>query len=292
VAYTLQRFGNITLPLYNRRTDMTPVLPRTALLATAAGTFDAWGSDRAPQKLPHSITLSCVLSETAVATWRTSIDALRAAVGARALLYRVADDDGTVQRCTARLIDMDYQRATKNRLHQELTLGFQQLDAWRGKSWDSWTLDDGKSFDEGDYLDSAAVALDGSMPSISVGGNLPATNVVATIDYGGAVNGPDLLQFCARVSGGDCSVVTLEGPFPTGTTFVLDNAARSFTKDGSDAYSLLDTDTPFNHSGTPNYPPTSSEWLAIPPGTVLIGVIADTSDGGATGSIVFEEAWA
>lgn len=290
MSYTLERFGTIVLPLYNRRTDATPVLPRQALVSTAAGTFDAYGSERAPQKLPHTITLACTLAEDSTAALRTKIDALRAAVGTRATLYRRADDDGAVHRCTARLVDVDYQRQRKNLRHQELKLEFQQLDAWRGKIYENWTLDGGKNFDDGYYFDGGAVAL-GALGSITVGGNLPALDVRATLVVTGTTNP----TFCQIYSlGNPACVVTIDDTITPGSTYYIDSAARTATKNGADAYALIDLDTALDGSSPAQYH-TADEWLVLPPGPLSLG-LAYAFEGPGTaniaGTLEFAEAWA
>lgn len=280
MSYTLERFGSIYLPLYNRRTDATPVQPRQALLSTAAGTFDAYGSDRAPQKLPHAITLVCVLAEDTEAALRTSIDALRAAVGTRATLYRRADDDGTVQRCTARLVDMDYQRGRGNLRHQELKLAFQQLDPWVGKRWEDWTLDDGINLDDGYYFDSGAVALTPpASPTITVGGNITAVDAILSVTMAGTDTDP-VYVVCPTTG----VALVVDGPWALNDLLVIDNDARTITLNGADAYSRLDLD-----SGYGAYDHTANQWIELPPGTYEIFVLGTAID---DAELTLGEAWA
>ncbi len=280
MAYTLQRFGAITLPIYNRRTDLSPVLPRTALLATAAGTFDAWGSERAPQKLPHNITMACVLSEDAAAAFRTAIDALRAAVGTRASLYRLADDDATVHRCTARLIDMDYQRAVANIRHQELKLVFQQLDAWTGKRAEDWVLDDGSDLDEGLYLDTGDVLITPPGASeVTILGNLPAKDVRITLNFDGADSDPAYVVI--PQSG---VAIEIAGPWANLDVLYIDAEARTITLNGADCYSRVNLD-----NGYGAYDHTATEWLRLEPGYNQVFAIGTALD---SATLEYVEAWA
>lgn len=280
MAYTLQRFGAITLPLYNRRTDMSPVLPRTALLATAAGTFDAWGSERAPQKLPHNITMACVLSEDAAAAFRTAIDALRAAVGTRASLYRLADDDATVHRCTARLIDMDYQRAVANIHHQELKLTFQQLDAWTGRRAEDWVLDDGSDLDDGLYLDTGDVLITPPGASeVTILGNLPAKDVRITMNFDGVDTDPAYVVI--PQSG---VAIEIAGPWANLDVLYIDAEARTITLNGADCYSRVNLD-----NGYLAYDHTASEWLRLEPGYNQVFAIGTALD---SATLQYVEAWA
>jgi hypothetical protein len=283
MAYTLERFGGIVLPPYNRQTSMPPVQPRTALVATAAGVFDAWGADRAPQQFPQAITLTCILYEEVAATWRSSVDALRAAVGTRATLYRKADDNGDVHRCPARLIDMAYTRATKHIRHQELRLTFQQLDQWEGKRWENWALDDGHALDDGMALDSGAIVLVPGGP-VNVGGNLPARNVVVSFTIGGS--GISNLQIIVDPG----VVLSIVAPLTAGDVYAIDAAARTATKNGADAYGKIDLDTA-DHNNPTHYH-LVNEWISIPPGSPIVLLQYDSSAGAVTGTLVFAEAWA
>lgn len=286
MAYTLWKFGGIVLPTYNRTTKATPARPRTALVATASGVFDAWGSGRAQAKFPHSITLECTLAADDVATWRSSLDALRAAVGTRALLYRVADDDGAVHKCTARLSDMQYSQAGRLARHQQITLAFEQLDHWRGRVWADWTLDDGVSLDDGYYFDVGGIDLPVLSAFPTVGGNLPAVDVRVTVTVGATA--PDNLQIYTQ-SNPRC-VVTIDDALTPGDVYYIDSSARLATKNGADAYDVINLDEPLL-GGTEMH--EANEWLVLQPGELGLNLALDSEIGGnATGTLEFVEAWA
>lgn len=280
MAYTLWKFGGIVLPPYNRSTKMTPVRPRTALVATAAGVFDAWGSGRAQAKFPHTISLQCTLVAEDMATWRSSIDALRAAVGTRAQLYRLADDDGAVHKCTARLLDLTFTRSGRLARHQELTLVFEQLDHWRGRRWEDWTFDDGYFFDDGMYFDTGAVLVTppGTV-QFTVGGNLPAATVRLTVRCDGADSDP------INVVIPETDVALgVAGPWVNLDTLVIDAAARLITLNGADAYARLDTE-----SGYAAYDHLAEEWLVLEPGLNSVFVVGGAID---DATVEFTELWA
>lgn len=279
--YTYERFGAITLPPYNRRSDQDPAPPQATVVATIAGAFDAWGADRAPQKFPQALSLDCVLSEDTAAAMRTAIDALRAAVGTRAALYRRADDDLTLQICTARLVAMDYQRQPGNLRQQRLKLQFQQLGPWLGKRAEDWTLDDGEVLDDGLYFDTSAIDLSaGGEITVTVGGNLPLTNgiLIVTVDTATTVALDITLTVAAQ--GIDWS---LSGTYADGDVITIDCGARSVVKNTTDAYADF----------TLNAGHTNEHWLALAPGANVVDVIIVTVPAsGITLALTYAEQWA
>lgn len=280
MAYTLWKFGSIELPTYNRSTKMTPVRPRTALVATAAGVFDAWGSGRAQAKFPHTISLQCTLVAEDVATWRSSIDALRAAVGTRATLVRRAEDDGAVQKCEARLVDCQYSQVGRLARHQQLTLTFEQLNHWRGKRWEDWELDDGYLLDDGLYLDVGAILVTppGTV-QFTVGGNLPSLDVRITVTFDGVDTDPAYIVIPET----DVAL-KIAGPWANLDSLVIDSAARSITLNGTDIYDRLNID-----DGYAAYDHLANEWLVLEPGLCSVFVVGTAVDDGV---ITFTEAWA
>lgn len=277
MSYTLERFGAITLPLYNRKSDQSLAAPKAVVVPTIAGAFDAWGTARAPQKFPHGLAMDCILSEDLAATYRTNIDALRAAVGTRANLYRRADDDLTTQQCTARLLAMDYQREIKNNRHQQLKLQFAQLGPWRGKRTEDWTFDDGHYFDDGLYFDTGGIALVPGANIVTLGGNLAVTNAIVTLTINKAIDAE--VRLASTAAGIDWSVA---GLWTLNDVIIVDCGARSVTLNGADAYAAL-----LLESGH-----TNEHWLELLPGAntidiTIIGVAPDISI-----ELTYAEQWA
>jgi hypothetical protein len=284
MSYILERFGAIELPAYNRIENIDPVAPRTAVVATAAGSYDVWGSDRAAQKFPHRLQITCVAAETSIAALRTVLDALRAAQGTREYLYRRADDDGAVHRCTARLVDVAYSRKPGHLVHMEVKLTWDQLDQWEGRRYEGpWQLDDGHELDAGLFLDAVDLT---AAPSVSIvnQGNLPARNVVLTITVSGA--GLNYIGFTLPSSGVAWSISDTPAD---GTIYVMDSSARSLTKNGAAAYSLLTLNEFL--SGDVH---TAREWIVIEPGVTDDATLVLAGTGGATATAIltFAEAWA
>ena len=235
MSYLYERFGAITLPTYNREHGLAPVGPRARLVATVAGSFDGDGAARSAQQFPHPLTLEAIVAETSTATQRDALDALRAAVGTRAYLYRRADDDSSVQRALCRLTGMSHERQYKQRTgYQPIKLQFQQLGPWLGTIYSGpWYLDQGYEFDAGYVLDSTTTTytMTESTPVfLVIAGNLPITDIVVTATVTTGV-----------LTGFGCNGATWSwawyGSVTAGRTLQIDTAAESVLLDGGSAYS-------------------------------------------------------
>jgi hypothetical protein len=140
MAYTYTTFGSITLPTYNRESDLSPVAAMTRFVQTANGAFDADGSGRSLRRYPHPLTIDAIVSESTAALQRTAIDALRVAVGTRATLTRKADSDAAEHTATCRLVGMTQMRSYGERGYQPVRLQFAQLTPWRAKTATTYTV--------------------------------------------------------------------------------------------------------------------------------------------------------
>lgn len=279
MGYSFERFGTITLPVYNREMNMAPVSAVQRIVATAAGAFDLDGSGRAAQQFPHPLTVEAIVFEETAAALRAALDALRAAVGTRAYLYRRADDDSTVHRALCRLTAMEVQRTyEQRRAYQPVTLQFLQLSAWQGAST-AWTLDDGEFFDDGLSFDATSYAWSiGSSPttrSVTNGGNLPVTDVVFTITAGAtALTNPIL-------TGGGMDL-RWTGTIAATKSLVIDCGALSVLNDGANAYSGL----------TLGATHAIETWCSLAPGSMDITLTVTGALTGATWGVSFRERWA
>jgi hypothetical protein len=171
MAYTYTTFGSITLPNYNRESDVSPVTAATRFTPTAAGVFDGDGSGRSARRYPHMLTIDAIVSESTAALQRTAIDTLRAAVGTRASLTRKADSDAAEHVASCRLIGMTQMRSYNEKGYQPVRLQFAQLTPWRAKSATIVTT----TLGVGDLI---------KIFTITNPGNLPVSNVMLTADYG------------------------------------------------------------------------------------------------------------
>jgi hypothetical protein len=171
MAYTYTTFGSITLPVYNRESDLSPVTAMTRFVQTANGAFDADGSGRSLRRYPHPLTIDAIVSESTAAAQRTAIDALRVATGTRATMTRKADSDAAEHTATCRLVGMTQMRSYGERGYQPVRLQFAQLTPWRAKTLTTVTA----TLEVGDLTKTFTVAN---------AGTLPVTNVTLVADYG------------------------------------------------------------------------------------------------------------
>lgn len=278
MAYYLERFGSITLPAPMSDETATPVAAADRIVTTVAGAFDVDGAGRSAQQFPHTLTYQAIVDAATLAALATALDALRAAVGTRAYLYRRADDDGAVHRALCRLVAMPVMRKFEHRGYQPVRLEFRQLGPWQGQAT-SWTLDEGELLDDGlDFDSSDYFATLSSSPATQVvtnGGNLPVLDAVLTVTAGSAA----LSNPIFTATGVD---LRWTGTIPAGGALVIDCGAASVLLAGADAYSGLGFGA--GHA--------IEEWLRLEPGnTTLILTVAGTLTG-ASWSVDFRARWA
>lgn len=280
MSYYYDRFGALTLPEYNREASIAPAAAALRIVTTAAGAFDADGSGRSMQQFPHPLTLEAIVSEDATADQRTALDALRAAVGTRAYLYRVADDNDTIQRALCRLQSMTAERRYEQRAaYQPIRLIFQQLEPWRGEAYGAWTLDSGELLDDGLLFNataySVAISASPSSQAVTNGGNLPVADAVFTITAGsGNLTNPVL-------TGGGMDL-RWTGTIDAGDSLVIDCGALSVQDDGVDAYGTFALGS--GH--------TIEDWCYLAPGATTVSLAVSGTLTGASWSVAFRDRWA
>lgn len=118
MTHAIYKFGSIVLPYRMVADDLSSGDVESSLIDSVGGTFDYWGS---AQRFPRrrrlafrgisagELTYSSGWSEN-TANFRLAVDTLKAAVGSRASLYRLRDDDSAEQWITARLLYVHYTR--------------------------------------------------------------------------------------------------------------------------------------------------------------------------------------
>jgi len=287
--YSYERFGTVTLPIYERESDHSPIPARVGVVGTIAGAYDTLGADDAPQELPYNVSVRGVVLEDTAAALRTTLDGLRAEVGKRKNLYRRADDDGEIQWARARLVSEPMRRVQGNVLHCEVEMVFQILTPWVGADHSVWVLDAGELLDDALYLDEGGETFTGSSPHIFTatnGGNRAVTNPVITVTAGGA-NITSVTITKVGSGGSETKIVWTDagttGALATTKSLVIDCGKFTITDDGANAYSgkaAFDS----NH--------TIAEWLRLDPGYNEVTV---TWVGGSTNSTVlleFRDGWA
>lgn len=279
MAYYLDRFGSITLPVAMSNETATPVPAEERLVTTTAGVFDADGAGRSRQRFPNTLTYQAIVDEATLAAQRTAIDALRAAVGTRAYLYRVADSDGAVHRALCRLVAMPHEREFEHQGYLPIRLEFKQLTAWQGATHGTWYFDEGEEFDSGldfdtnDYL--AALTASPASQVVSNGGNYPVTGAIFTVTAGSAA----LSNVVLYAVGMD---LRWDGSIPAGQALVVDCGAASVQLAGIDAYSDF-------YIGPTH---TLEDWCRLEPGNTTIGLSVIGTLTGASWSIEYRDRWA
>lgn len=278
MAYVYERFNGVTLPTYNRQTDLAPVPARMAMVATMAGAYDSDGDKRSAQQFPHNLTVRCIVTADTAAAWRTALDALRALVGTRGKLYRRGDDN-SLQSCVARMTAMPHTRQVANKLHIEVTLTFAQLGPWLGTVYSGpWIFDGGIYLDDNYALDtsSLAVTLTSGAQAIYLPnlGNYPVRAVTITV----TVSAGSLTAISIYGAGW---FLAYTGAVVAGQTLVIDTGAQAVLLNGVSAYANLYL--PESH--------TIDDWIRLLPGANYTTVVAA---GTATTTVQFEyaEAWA
>lgn len=286
--YVIERFGTITLPIYNTEWPLAPVPARTSFVDTSSGVFDNDGDGRNEQQFPFALPYSGIIWEDALLDTRASLDLLRVAVGTRKKLYRRARDNDEIHTCIARLSSAPQTWPYSQKGWFVVQLNFEQLTPWRGGYHDGWTLDDGVLFDEGHTLDEveAIFELDYAAPGVQTfntvvvpnGGNLPVRDVIISITPG---NSP-ITQLEINNETTICYPYYL-GTIDVGDTLVIDAGACSVT-DPINRYNDFGLLTPTFHK--------NEHWFELAPEDNTIVV---AKKGGGTGTIIqfsFRDGWA
>lgn len=282
--YTLYKFGNINLPNFNTEYDAAPVPAQLAFIQTTTGVFDGNGNGRNKQQFPFSIAYKATVTQDTLSANRTTLDALRAASGTRANLYRKADDDGAIHRCTARLVGMDYSRpyGNRNAIH-EINLSFQQLSPWVGTlNGTGWTFDSGINFDAGRNFDevgySATLSLATTTFTATNNGNLPTTAVSIEVTAGSeALTNLDIWNMTTN-----CRLYWY-GTLAPGALLRIDTGAWFVTNAGVDEFNNFSLVDPYHRN---------EYWMEIAVGSNNIAVARIGGNVNSKIAFVFNDRWA
>ena len=284
--YRIERFGAITLPVGNNEYTLSPAPARMAVVETTSGGYDNDGNGRSKQALPFAINYTGIVSEDTDGLNRTRLDALRGAVGTRALLYRRAADDDTVQTCIARLVSAPMTWPYTQRGWFETEFNFMQLTPWRGAWHESeWFLDEGVRLDDGRELDEAPpIAWDPAVKSTTTtnAGNLPINDAVLTMTAGGSAISSILITLYDYATAEIRSQLQWMGSLAAGRSLVIDSGAFSILNDGTSNYGNLTLTT--NHK--------ADHWLEVLPGTNGLVIVRFGGDATSTFSFNYRDGWA
>lgn len=277
--YVIERFGSITLPIYNTEWPLEPVQARLSVVDTMAGAYDNDGDGRRRYVFPHPLPYQGIIDEDVYNDNRGVLDALRAAVGIRTRLYRRAQDDSAVQWCLASLNTMPHTWPYKQRGYFVVSLQFQQLSHWHGASHDiGWQFDSGVIFDEGRTLDEAPPTVLTTNPQtigITNDGDLATSDVVLEITAGSA-NITDI------VIGGVGWHLLWHGTLLAGNTLTIDAGSWLVTNSGVNSYANLSLG--IYH--------TIERWIEIQPGAGYYTIQLTGGGTGSTAALQFYDRWA
>lgn len=277
--YTINRFGSLSLSLFNNNYTLSPVPVKTRLVSTLGGVFDNDGTARSAQQYPFGLSYDCVVAETVYNDNRATLDALRAAVGTRARLYRTAENDATIQHCTARLVDMPHDRPYRMRGYFEIGLKFLQLTPWNGSDHAAWRFDDGYEFDDALEFDPDAYTItfaSGQTQTVVNGGNLPVTDVILTVktDANPLTNIAWYVPYTIDLA--------WRSTVPANSTLIIDCGAKSVTLNGVNRYANLSFGAAH----------ILEEWFVLQPGNNTVQIAATGTKTGATWGVQFKDWWA
>lgn len=283
MAYTLYQFGSTTLPTYNTDYDISALAAMLNLTQTASGAFDNDGADRNRQTFPQPLSYKAIVATGVLSTNRSTLDALRASVGTRNKLYRVADDNSDTQWCYARQVSMPQTRPYGNRNHlHEITINFQQLSPWCGGLHGvGWTLDSGVVLDDARTLDETpptALTTGVTLITINNAGNLPSYD--ALIQVVAASSSISSLTIWNLTT--ECRLY-YAGTLVAGQTLQIDTGACSVLNNGANDYTHLTVDYPVHKN---------ERWMEFAPGDNQLAIVRFGGGSSSTISFVFYDIWA
>lgn len=131
MSYTLERFGDLTLPEYNRSGELAPAPAVNGIIELPFGAaFDCFGSADAPAKYPYTLTWNCAIGEDSWLALRTRTTEVLSYLYKRDTLWRKELAENSMAYCTARLIKIGMPRAIRDQLVQHFVLSFQVMGPW------------------------------------------------------------------------------------------------------------------------------------------------------------------
>lgn len=277
--YELTQFGGVTLPRYNASEPLRTGDARPAIATGPGGSTDAYGSDAWPVVWPQDLQLHASFVERNNWQILTAINALTAAVGTRAKLYRRLFASDEVQWCHARLIGVTPAFSHRNIAHQDMDLTFQQWSPWYGLYWGPvGDLTSEQIIAGVTATGTAATALDASPKSLVLynNGNRPIESMIVTVTAAGTA----ITALTLAISG--VATLAYSGSIAAGQALVIDTGAMTVKNNGTADYANLARSTGHAIDG----------WLRLAasvPTTLTV-----TKTGGSTAStaaVTYSETW-
>lgn len=259
-AVKLYQFGTTVIPGYRGAFTWTGDANDTTI-ATLGGPFDAAGTGNSGPKLPARLSYTgLAVHATDTTQIRTSLDALRARLGAYDQLWLYATDGGQ-RYAYARLLAVTPAIAYGERGTVQFTLGFQVQTTWRGAAH------------------SGAITLDTLLGpktfTTTNSGDADCEAVEITVTAGSAA------ITALTITCGSCELAYTATIAP-GKVLVIDTAAKSVIYDGGDAWTYLQRTA--SHTITP--------WMRLASGDNTVSVARTGGDVDSTIEFVYNDAWA
>ena len=269
----LFRFGDTKLPPRNPFLDIGPVPTQEAITELPyGGMFDHLGSVRAEPKFPYELTYDAVIQAQTPIDLETRLDVLRALVGTKASLYRMAVGE---QWCTARLMSLELPADLSMYRHVPASFRFQMQSTWHGILRQ--------------YSDELIAPASPKIFTLHNGGNLPVTDMTMTFTVAGTAT-PEADWVGVWRTSPAVSIewdYTINGTLEDGDILTIEFGQRSIYSDRGaapvDEYAALFLDTLYN-----------GNWLILFPGDNSVTVAWTEDTGDVTPTITFEyyDRWA
>jgi hypothetical protein len=238
MPYRLHMFGSTPLPLGMAEDDLSTGAVDSGLLASVGGSFDALAGRRV---LPRRRTIShsgmyrgelaflvthagdnlvdgggnTLIAGAAKTMLRQQVDALRAKIGQADSLWRLREDDGSLQWVTARLLAVGYDQRVEDVQTATLRSQFETLMAgWRSQAA---------------RTASVAYPTTGGNLLVHNGGTLPIDDAVLTITASSTIT-----SLTITMAGG--VQLLWSGSLTAGQALTIDCGRRTVIKAGTTAY--------------------------------------------------------
>ncbi len=262
---TLERFGTLALPTYNRTHRVgADSRPSVLLKLPGGGVYDVYNTERAPANAPL-FEIPCSLVADSPTDLQEQLRLLDVIVGTRDVLYARRPDNTVIWRY-ARLEEDPADRKWNDILTLDLKLRIQAL----GQDWYGTSHADDVKY----YLTDAA----------------PATNAAVIVNGGDKTNNSPILSLYASGSAitqftitvASLSSFTWSGTLAATKNLVINCGAPTVKNDGADAYAGFSLSTGAHFI---------DDWLRLMAASTTLTITRTGGDGGSYISVSFADAW-